>query len=163
MRIKQIFPLLMALAFMAGGCASSKEARTYKNLIDGKWQLQTVVSEGVTGQIKAELLNEANLECFVGSTWSFNQNNSLGTYSISKNAGECVAITRNIRWSVYEAANEPKLFQFKKVDEKYKDIDEGSAGYRFTILQLDKTTMQLRSDVEFEGKQASFIYNFAKL
>ncbi|HSN61441.1 MAG TPA: hypothetical protein VLR49_10930, partial [Ferruginibacter sp.] len=60
------------------------------------------------------------------------------------------------------AEGQPKLFQFKKLDNKYKEVEEGNAGYRFTILQLDNTKMQLRSDVTFEGKPASFIYNFVK-
>ncbi len=143
-------------------CSTSKEARTYESNINGKWQLKTVVTEGVMGSIKAQLLNEAPLPCFVGSSWEFNQNNNLGSYSINQNAGECVAVKRNIRWSIYEAKDEPKLFQFKKVDDKYKAIDEGNAGYRFTIVQSDKQTMQLRSDVVFEGKPASFIYNFVR-
>lgn len=155
---------LLAVALFYISCATSKEARTYRKQIDGKWQLQTVVTEGIVlaSQTKAELLNEADLKCFVGSSWSFNDNNSLGSYTINQNGGECVAVKRNFRWSIYEAPGQPKLFQFKKVDDKYKAIEEGNAGYRFTIVQLDNTTMKLKSDVTFEGKQASFIYNFVR-
>ena len=155
---------LLAVALFYISCATSKEARTYRKQIDGKWQLQTVVTEGIVlaSQTKAELLNEADLKCFVGSSWSFNDNNSLGSYTINQNGGECVAVKRNFRWSIYEAPGQPKLFQFKKVDDKYKPIEEGNAGYRFTIVQLDNTTMKLKSDVTFEGKQASFIYNFVR-
>ncbi len=160
-KLKSIIPIFFAVIILAS-CATSKEARSYKNDIDGKWQLQTVVTEGITGAVKTQILNEADIKCFVGSNWSFNQNNSLGTYTITQNAGECVAVKRNLRWSIYEAKDQPKLFQFKKLDDKLKEVDEGSAGYRFTILQLDKTKMQLRNDVMFEGKQASFIYNFVK-
>ncbi len=163
MRLRNLISLSLIAALLLSACSTSKEARTYRNLINGHWQLQTVVSEGIKGQVKTELLNEADLSCFVGSSWVFNQNNSLGSYTINKNAGECAGITRNIRWSIYEAANEPKLFQFKKLDSKYKEVDEGSVGYRFTILELDKTTMQLRNDVSFEGKSVSFIYNFVRL
>ncbi|MBC7866979.1 MAG: DUF5004 domain-containing protein [Gloeobacteraceae cyanobacterium ES-bin-316] len=151
----------LAVLFLAS-CATSKEARNYKNNIDGKWQLETLVTEGILGSTKTQILNEADISCFIGSSWSFNRNNSLGTYSISQNAGQCVAVTRNIRWSIFEAEGQPKLLQFKKLDSKYKEVDEGSAGYRFTIVQLTETNMQLRSDVMFEGKQASFIYNFSK-
>ncbi len=153
--------LICALFFLSS-CSVSKEARSFKNSIDGKWQLQTVTTEGIMGKVKAQILNEADLNCFVGSNWSFNRNNSLGTYSISQNAGECVAVTRNIRWSIYEAKDEPKLFQFKKLDDKLKPVEEGNAGYRFTILKLDDHTMQLRNDISFEGKPASFIYNFVR-
>jgi Lipocalin-like domain len=168
--LKQLFmknklPLLAILFVyvLFASCSSSKEARNFKSSINGKWQLQTVTTEGIAGTVKAQLLNEAYLNCFVGSSWEFNQNNSLGSYTISQNGGECVAVKRNFRWSVFESKDQPQLFQFKKVDNKYKEIDEGNAGYRFTILQSDKSTMQLRNDVVFEGKQASFIYNFVKI
>jgi len=142
----------------------SKEAKTYRAKISGNWQLETVVTEGITlaSQTRVNLLNEADLQCFVGSSWSFNSKNSLGNYNINQNGGQCVSMKRNIRWSIYEADGQPKLFQFKKVDDRYKDIEEGNVGYRFTIVQLDNTTMKLRSDVTFEGKPASFIYNFVR-
>ncbi|RYF88641.1 MAG: hypothetical protein EOO03_07955 [Chitinophagaceae bacterium] len=153
--------LITAVLFM-GSCSVSKEARSYKNLIDGKWQLQTLVSEGIAGSTRATILNEADISCFIGSNWTFNRNTSLGTYSIAQNGGQCAAVTRNIRWSIYEAKGEKPLFQFKKVDSKYKDIEEGSAGYRFTIVNVSESTMQLRNDVTFEGRQVSFIYNFTR-
>ena len=156
-----ILPACLSI-LMLFSCSMSKEARTTRNAIDGKWQLQTLTTEGIAGKIKTEILNEADLNCFVGSNWNFNQNNSLGTYVISQNAGECVAVTRNLRWSIYEAKDEPKLFQFKKLDDKLKPVDEGNAGYRFTILKLDNKTMQLRNDISFEGKPASIIYNFVR-
>ena len=156
--IRSVF---FAAIFLAS-CSISKEARTYKKNIDGNWQLQTVTTEGLMGKVKSKILNEADLNCFIGSTWSFNQNNSVGSYSISQNAGECVAVKRNLRWSIYEAKDEPKLFQFKKLDDKLKDVEEGNAGYRFTILKLDNTAMQLRNDISFEGKPVSFIYNFVR-
>lgn len=143
-------------------CSTSKEARNYRKSVNGNWQLQTITTEGITGKIKAQVLDEADFNCFVGSSWNFNQNNSLGFYEISKNAGECVAIKRNIRWSIYEEAGMPKMLQYKRVDNKYKDIDEGKAGFRFTILNITDTQMQLKSDITFEGKPASFTYNFVK-
>lgn len=153
--------VFLSLIFFTS-CSVSKEARTSKSTINGKWHLETVTTEGITGQIKAQILNEAPLPCFIGSNWSFNQNNSLGSYAISQNAGECVAVTRNLRWSIYEAKDEPILFQFKKLDDKLKPVDEGNAGYRFTIVKLDDKSMQLRNDISFEGKPASFIYNFVR-
>ena len=111
----------------------------------------------------AQIFNEEDFNCFVGSTWSFNKRNSLGSYTISANGAECVAVKREIRWSVYEATGEPKLFQFKRLDSKLKEMDENSAGFRFTIVQLNNNSMQLKSDIMFEGKPASFIYNFVRI
>jgi hypothetical protein len=157
---------LMVCAFLLvltiSSCSSSKEARSYKKIVNGNWQLQTISTEGINGKVKAQVLDEADFNCFVGSSWNFNQNNSLGYYEISKNAGECVAIKRNIRWSIFEEAGAPKMLQYKRVDNKYKDMDEGKAGFRFTIVSITNTQMQLKSNITFEGKPASFIYNFVK-
>ncbi|MEP7163443.1 MAG: DUF5004 domain-containing protein [Ferruginibacter sp.] len=153
---------LIIIVFLLASCSTSKQARVYKRTIDGNWQLQTITTESIPGKFKAQLFNEADFNCFVGSSWSFNDHNSLGTYTIQKNANECVAVKRNIRWSIYEAtASEPKLLQFKRLDDKYKEIDEGG-GFRFTVLQVDDNTMKLRSDITFEGKPASFVYNFVR-
>lgn len=162
MKLTGFIPSTFFAVIVLASCSTSKEARTFRSSIDGKWQLQTVTTEGITGKVNTQLLNEADLNCFIGSNWSFNQNNSLGSYAISQNAGECVSISRNIRWSIYEAKDEPKLFQFKKLDDKLKPVEEGNAGYRFTIIKLDNNSMQLRNDINFEGKPASLIYNFVR-
>jgi ABC-type multidrug transport system fused ATPase/permease subunit len=154
---------IILLILLFASCATSKGARDYRRSINGNWQLQTVVSEGIQGKVKVQLFNEADFNCFIGSTWNFTNNNSLGNYNIMQNANECTAIKRNVRWSVYEAKDQPKLFQFKRLDDKLKEIDENGSGFRFTIVQLDKNKMQLRSDVNFEGKPAAFIYNFVKI
>lgn len=161
-KINLIWSSLVVIMMLAS-CATSKQARTYKKEINGNWQLQTIVTEGITGKIKAQIFNEEDFNCFVGSSWSFNQNNSLGSYNISQNGGECVAVKRDIRWSIFEAEGQPKLLQFKRLDKNLKEIDDNGGGFRFTIVSIDKSTMQLRSDITFEGKSAAFVYNFVKL
>lgn len=153
----------LLIVLVVASCSTSQQARTYEKSIAGNWQLQTITTEGITGKIKAQVLNEADFNCFIGSSWRFDKNNSLGFYEISKNGGECVAVKRNIRWSIFEEGGAPKMLQYKRVDAKYKDMDEGKAGFRFTILNLDGNNMQLKSDIDFEGKPASFIYNFVKI
>jgi hypothetical protein len=150
----------IAIVFIMASCSSTKEARNYKKTINGTWQLQTITTEGITGKIKAQVLDEADFNCFVGSTWNFNQYNNLGYYSISQNGGECVAVKRNIRWSIVEGS--PSIFQYKRVDDKYRAIDEARAGFKFTVVNLTNNNMQLRSDITFEGKPAAFIYNFTR-
>jgi hypothetical protein len=152
----------MLISMLLVSCSSSRQAHLVKKTINGNWQLQTVVTESISGKFKMPLFNEADFKCFVGSSWSFNDQNSLGTYTISKNADECLSIKRNIRWLIYEAtASEPKLLQFKRLDDQYKEIDEG-AGFRFVIVKLDDKEFQLRSDFILEGKPASFVYNFVR-
>jgi len=157
-RIGIVAVSLLLLGFIS--CSSSKQARVVKKTIDGNWQLQTIVTEGITGKVKVMLFNEADFNCFVGSTWSFNNYNSLGSYTIN-NTADCATTKRNIRWTIYEAPNEPKLFQFKRLTDKLKDVDDG-AGFRFSVVQLDDNSMQLRSSITFEGKPASFVYNFVR-
>ena len=159
-RISYFLPFVIVL-FLLSGCATSKEARSYKKLIDGKWQLETISTEGIAGKIKVQLFNEQDLNCFLGSTWSFNERNSLGNYTISKNGNECAALNRNMRWSVYEAKDEPKLLQFKRLDNNLKVMDNGD-GFRFTIIQSNNSSMQLKSSITFENKPAWVIYNFIK-
>lgn len=161
MKKLNIITSLVALILLVGACSTSKEARTYKKTIDGNWQLQSVLTAGITGKVKVQLFNEADFNCFVGSNWSFNDRNSLGSYMISKNGTECDEVKRNIRWTIYEAPGEPKLLQFKRLDDKLKAMDDG-AGFRFTIVQLYDKTMQLKSDIIFENKPASLIYNFVR-
>lgn len=161
MKKLNIITSLVALILLVGACSSSKEVRTYKKTIDGNWQLQSVLTAGITGKVKVQLFNEADFNCFVGSNWSFNDRNSLGSYMISKNGTECEEAKRNIRWTIYEAPGEPKLLQFKRLDDKLKAMDDG-AGFRFTIIQLYDKTMQLKSDIIFENKPASLIYNFVR-
>ena len=153
----------LLIVFIVTSCSTSKEARTLKKTVVGNWQLKSITTEGITGKIKAQVLDEAEFNCFIGSTWRFDKHNNLGFYEISKNGAECVAIKRNIRWSIFEEAGAPKMLQYKRVDAKYKDMDEGKAGFRFTILQLTDNGMQLKSNVPFEGKTASFIYNFVRI
>lgn len=153
----------LLVVFIVESCSTSKQARVLKNNIEGTWQLKTITTEGITGKVKAQVLDEADFNCFVGSTWHFNKSNNLGYYEISKNGNECAAIKRNIRWSIFDEDGTPKMLQFKKVDARYKDMEDGKAGYRFNILQTTDNTMQVKSDITFEGKTASFIYNFVRI
>jgi hypothetical protein len=163
--MKKIIYTLFAITTIYGiaACGSSKEARTEKREIAGTWELNSVVAEGITGKIKAQILEEAASACFERSIWKFNQSTHLGSYEIVQNSGECVAKKQDIRWSIYEEKGMPIRLQYKKVDSKYyKDIEAGKVGFRFTIVNVDKTSMQLKSEIEFEGKPAYFVYSFTK-
>ena len=156
------------IAFIAllgfSSCSTSKQARTYKKTIDGDWLLKSVVTQGIKGKVKSVIFNEADFNCFVGSTWSFNDRNSLGSYTLASTNGDgCTSLNRDFRWSIYEAtASDPKLFQFKRLDANLKEMDDG-AGFRFDILEATDQSLELRSNFEFEGKPAAFIYHFVKL
>ena len=160
-KIILILNLLLTTCILIS-CSSSRQANSTQNNIDGNWQLQTIVTESITGKFKAQLFNEAGFNCFIGSSWEFNVHNNLGTYSINKNGDECASIKRNIRWTIYEpTTDDPKLMQFKRLDEAQKEI-AGDTDYRFTIVQLDDKSMKLRYDITVENKPASLVYNFVR-
>lgn len=161
--MKKIFSILtiIVITVLLISCSTSKELRNYNNSINGKWQLKSIITEDIVGKVKVQLFNEADFNCFIASSWVFNNNNNRGTYTIFKNANECAGITRNIRWTIDETAGGVKVFQFKRLDENLKALDDGN-GFRCTIIQLDNNTMQLRSTINFENKPAGIIYNFVK-
>jgi len=153
------WPVLL-IVFLLTACSASKEGRTMKHTINGQWVLQTINVQGITTKFKATVFNEADYNCFIGSTWTFISNNSMGTYRLAPTAG-CTAINRNIRWSVYEPKGEEKKFQFKRLDDNKNPMDDNN-GYRLSVASLTDTNMQLKSDIIFEGKPAAIVYNFVK-
>ena len=160
-KTSSVLCLLMSIIILAS-CSSSKQARNYSSTINGNWTLQSVSTEGISGKIKAQLFNEANSACFNGSSWKFNNDNNLGSYTINQNSNDCASSTRIIRWSIYEPAGQPKSLQFKRLDNKKNEIDENKGGFRFVIVEINKTAMTLRSELTFEGKPAAFVYNFTR-
>lgn len=142
-------------------CSGTKEARTMKKTINGQWMIKTITIEGNNSIINAKVFNEADNNCFIGSSWNFISNNGMGSYTLPSGAGGCVAATRKIRWSVYEPAGEEKKFQFKRLDDKNNPLDDNN-GYRLSVASLTDSTMQLKSAISFQGKPVDIIYNFVK-
>ncbi len=159
-KLKNILGFIVIVLFVSS-CSISKEARAYKKNIDGNWILQSITTEGIMGKINVQLFNDQDMNCFIGSRWNFNDYNSLGNYMTDKTEKGCTPSKTNFRWSIYEPKGEAKQLQFKKVSEKYKTVDNGD-GYRFTMSQLDKSTMQLKSNITFESKTVWIVYNFVK-
>ncbi|MEO5685043.1 MAG: hypothetical protein ABIQ88_20530 [Chitinophagaceae bacterium] len=154
------FPALLSALLLFAACSASKEGRGMKHTINGAWTLQAITAEGIAAKYKAIVFNEADASCFIGSTWTFISNNSMGTYTLSSAAG-CPATTRNIRWSIYEPKDEEKRFQFKRLDDKKNPLDDND-GFRLNVASLTETNMQLKSPITFEGKAATLVYNFTK-
>ena len=163
MKLRSVFlGITTALAIMAlGSCSGSKEGRTIKKSINGNWVLQTVTVEGITGVVKTTVFNEADLSCFIGSEWNFDSNNNMGSYTLVDKSKNCTLVKRFIRWSIYEPKDAAKEFQFKRLDDKKNAMDNGN-GYRLTVIEHGETNLKLRSELVFEGKNSSIIYNFVK-
>ena len=159
-RIIGISVTIVCLGFLSA-CSVSKEAKSIKKTINGDWILQTINVEGINSKFKAKVFNEADFNCFIGSNWHFVSNNSMGSYTIPATTTGCDAITRNIRWSVYEPKGAEKEFQFKRLDEKKNPMDDNN-GFRLSVGSISDNSMQLRSAITFEGKPGTFVYNFVK-
>ena len=162
MRLRNLLFPLAILLFTLSACSTrlgTKERKT----INGHWVLQTATMEGIEGKVNTRVLNEAPLNCFVGSQWNFVNNNSMGNYALSAATEGCSPLSRNFRWSVVEGAdNAPKILQYKRLDENRKEMDANDAGFRFTIIELSASSMILKNEFTFEGKPASFIYKFVR-
>ena len=158
--VKKTYPVL-CLMIVISSCSVSRGARAMKQKIYGSWLLETITTEGIGGKVTATIFDEASFNCFVGSSWNFASGNSLGNYHINASGNECSPITRSIRWSVYGPKGAEKQFEFKKLDDNNKAIDNDE-GFRLEIVQLTGTAMQLKSHITFEGKPAAYIYNFVK-
>ena len=153
--------VLMIVTALFTACATSKQSRLMKNAINGNWILQTINTEGSSVKFTAKVFNEADLNCFIGSQWSFNTNNSLGSYTLPGNTPGCVALQRTIRWTLVETADNPVQFQFKRLDDKRKPLDNNN-GFRCTLTMSDNNSMQLKSAFTLEGKEGNILYNFIK-
>ncbi len=154
------FGLLITIGLLTA-CSVSKQGRTMKKTIDGEWVLQTINTEGINSKFTAKVFNEADLNCFVGSSWNFVSNNSTGSYTLVGGTKGCATLQRNIRWSIYEPKDAPKEFQFKRLDENKKPMDDNN-GFRLSVTMLDDNTMQLKSAITFEGKPGNIVYNYVK-
>lgn len=149
------------LIFGFTSCSTSKEARGMKKTINGDWILQTIITEGITGVAKTRVFNEAEFSCFIGSEWNFISNNSMGSYTIVDKSKDCTPLKRLIRWSIYEPDGLPKEFQFKRLDDDKKDMDNGD-GYRLAVTEISNDQFKLRSNIVFEGHAGAIIYNFVR-
>jgi len=151
--------LLSSILFTA--CTGSKEARTMKNTINGRWHLETLAIEGDNSILNVKAFNEADSKCFIGSSWNFVGNNGTGSYSLMETNSGCAMLTRNIRWTIYEPDGEEKKFQFKRLDENNQPLDENN-GYRLSVSSLTDSSMTLQSPISYNNKQVNIIYNFLK-
>lgn len=160
--IRKIVPFL-AGALLAVSCSSTKNASSLpdREAVKGNWVLNSITYEGLPSneRVKLTLLDEGNENCLTGSTWIF-PNNGYGSYTINSSGTGCTAGQRNIVWS-YQKAGDQAIFQYKKLEGgvKAKDITDG---YRFRILSADASTLQLQSEVSFEGKPVYINYSFSK-
>lgn len=154
--------IILILSVSIVSCSSAKKAQISGKNFNGNWQLQTLASEGASGKVNSMLFNEADLNCFVGSLWTFDSREQSGNYAVAKNGDECASLKRNFRWKVFYSDNNAALLQIYRLEDNLAEIQENRSGFDFTVLQQDKVNMQLRSEIYFDGKPISLVYNFVR-
>lgn len=155
------FSACLLASFLLMSCAGSKEARAIKSSINGKWHLETITIEGNSSIMNVSVFNEAGNTCFVGSSWDLVGNNGSGSYTLMEGKGGCSMLMRKIKWSIYEQEGEEKKFQFKRLDDNNKPLDDNN-GYRLTINSLTDSSMKLSSQITFDNRPVNVVYNFLK-
>lgn len=152
--------LVMAFVMLFSSCSISKAVREKRNALSGTWTLNDLSYENGSGNYKAVIFNDAEDICFEGSDWFFRDNNSTGRYTLAASS-LCQGGDRFIRWSVVDnPENYSSQLQFKRIDEKNKDIS--GKGYRLNIISLSATEMVLKSNVNVDGKVINLVYKFTK-
>lgn len=153
--------LLMLLVLTGWSCTTTKSVRSQRNLLSGTWSLDNIRYENNSGNFQSILFDDAKDICFEDSEWFFRDNNSTGRYTI-KQGSLCQGGDRYIRWSVVEPQqNYSSQFQFKFIDENYKDIS-GGRGYRLNIAMLTEQAMVMKSNANIDGDMVTIVYEFSK-
>lgn len=152
--------LIMVFAVLFASCSISKEVRQKRNMLSGTWTLNDVSYENGADDLKAIIFKDAEDICFEGSDWFFRDNNSTGRYTLASST-LCQGGDRFIRWSVVDSPqNYSSQLQFKRIDEKNKDIS--GLGYRLNISSLTANEMVLKSNATVDGKVVNVVYKFTK-
>ena len=147
----------LSAIILVSSCVSSKTSTASKRDLKGTWTLTGVTYMTAANEtVKISLFDDADINCFTGSTWVL-PSNGYGSYTINSNEEGCNPGTRDIIWSYDDNSNQ---FQFKKLTgDKAKNIDDG---YRLTVASSSDNQMVLQSPVSFAGGNLMLNYNFSR-
>lgn len=147
----------LAGAAICMSCATAKTAQANRAeylKLKGDWTL-TSVDYDKSYRIKPFDEN-ADAQCFVGSTWHLIPNNYSGSYTLN-GGGDCPTVTQPIKFEVVNGST----FQFKKLIEgsKAKSV---TAGYNLTLIDQTENSFTLQQSVPFDGQLVNVQYNFTR-
>ncbi|MEE6186132.1 hypothetical protein [Niabella digestorum] len=150
-----LFVVILGLS----ACSTSKSAIAPRKDFVGNWEIISVRVEGAEGKLNITAFDDADLNCFRGSTW-YLPSNGYGSYTI--NNGECPSGARQILWS-QRVNGGATLFNFKKMDGvRKKDSKDILEGYSLEVTSFEGNSFTLRSPVLFEGKTIYIVYEFSR-
>ena len=120
----------------------------------GDWQISSVNHDN---NFRIKPFDEnADAQCFVGSTWRLVPNNYTGSYTLNGGTG-CPTLTQPIKFEVVQG----NVFQFKKIADGTK-AKANDAGYTMTLLSQTNDSFSLQQTVPFEGQMVNVVYNFIR-
>ena len=158
--MKKFFLIAGIGALFLTACKSSNSAtpKRSENVthyhLKGEWQ---IVSVDYDRKFKIKPFHEnADAQCFVGSTWKLIPNNYSGSYSLN-GGGHCPTVTQAIKFEV----TKNKEFRFKKLQDnvKAKHIKDG---YVLQLENQQRDSFTLVQDVAFEGENIRIHYQFQR-
>jgi hypothetical protein len=155
-----IFGGLILLGILNSCSSTSKMTADSEKLMRGDWTITDVAVDGIDeSAVKITVFDEADSNCFEGSSWHLVQNNASGNYTLN-GGGDCPGVTTKIKWFVTED-NGQMYFNFKKIyeGEKPKNVVDG---YKLRVTSNTGSNIILAQDLMFEGKPVSVFYTFQK-
>ncbi len=150
-----------AFIILFSACSSSKNSIQSSPTIRGIWILKTVSTEALNGKYTSRVFNEADYKCFIGSTWDFTPGNNIAAYTIDGMTKDCPMQKHFVNWSLTNVQDSLKKFQIKRLDNQKNPID-ASETFVLDVTSMDKVSMQLKSNIVYEGHAAAIVYNFEK-
>lgn len=152
---------IAALAFsgvLLSSCETAKVAQ--QNFTDfqkmkGEWQISSVDYDK---NYKVQPFDEnADIQCFVGSTWKLVPNNYTGSYTLSGASG-CPSVVQPIKFEVLNG----NQFQFKKIMPGTK-AKQNTAGYVMNLVDRTDNTFTLFQSVPAGSENLTITYHFIKI
>jgi hypothetical protein len=154
-KILQFTFIVLALTFILQACSTTKSLVGASNgHITGTWTLTNVSYDGLLPNAVQDVFNQAPPSAFVNSTWKLTGSGN-GMYTLAN------GISQSIFWSYNAQDKSNPIFQFKKIYEgdKAKNVTEG---YQLNVVQVDGSSMTLKSPIALGDKTAYIVYLFQK-
>ncbi|MGF7081878.1 hypothetical protein [Mucilaginibacter sp. UYCu711] len=154
-KIVQFTFTVLAFAFILQACSTTKSlVGASHGHINGTWTLTNVSYDGLVPGAVHDVFNQAPPSAFVNSTWKLT-NSGDGMYTLANGTSQ------SIFWSYNDQDKSNPIFQFKKIyqGDKAKNITEG---YLLNVVQVDGSSMTLKSPIDVGSKTAYIVYSFQK-
>ena len=155
---KLLFSALLGGAMISTSCENAKIAQQNNAeflQMKGQWQITSVDYDR---NYKVQPFDEnADIQCFVGSTWNLIPNNNTGSYSLSGVNG-CPSTVQPVIFNVING----NQFEFKKIAAGTK-AKQNTAGYVLNLVERTDNTFTLTQTVPSGSENVLITYHFTKI